>query len=141
MGMHQDLIMQNFLQSTISSAWFISIPNNNKFNKEVRYIHDNRSWERCYVLLNNIFPCLRVICLADSNHAVMDKFYYYSIMTTQCIEEKISDIDYQEILPDILSPASIWNMSDEESDEEESSSNNYTVFTDNICLSVSKLWS
>ena len=61
-------------------------------------------------------------------------------MTKQRIEKKIPDIDYQELFPDISSPANIWNMSDDESDEEESSSNNYIVISDNICLVISKLW-
>ena len=60
-------------------------------------------------------------------------------MTKQCIEKKKSDIYYQEPFPDILSPANIWNILDDESNEEESSSNDYTWFTDNICLVISKL--
>ena len=31
-------------------------------------------------------------------------------------------------------------MYDDESDEEESSSNDYTVFTDTLCLVISKFW-
>ena len=46
MGTHRDLRMRKVLQATVSSAEFISIPNNTKFTKEVRYIHDNKSWER-----------------------------------------------------------------------------------------------
>ena len=49
----------------------------------------------------------------------MEMFYYYSRMTKQCIEKKISDIDYQKLFLDILSPTNIWNESDDESDEEE----------------------
>ena len=33
---------------------------------------------------------------------------------------KISDLDYQRVLLEILSPANIWNMSDDECDDEES---------------------
>ena len=43
-------------------------------------------------------------------------FYYYLRMTEQCIE-KISDIDYQKLLPDISSPSNLCNISDEEIDE------------------------
>ena len=89
MVMYRDLRMRNVLQATILSAKFISIPNNNKFNKAVNYIYDNKSWERCYVLIKIIFPCLRVLRLADSNLSGMDKVYYYSRMTKQCIEKKI----------------------------------------------------
>ena len=88
MGMHRDLSMRKVLQSTISSAKFIVIPSNNKFDKVVKYIHDNKSWERCYVLLKILSPCPIVICLADSNHAGTGKFYYYSRMTKQCIKKK-----------------------------------------------------
>ena len=86
--MHRDLQMQKVLQATISSAEFISIPTNTKFTKAVKYIHDNKSWERCYVLLKIIFPCLIVLRLADSNPEGMEKVYYYSRMTKQCIEKK-----------------------------------------------------
>ena len=75
-------------QATISSAEFISIPTNTKFTKAVKYIHDNKSWEICYVLFNIIFPCLKALHLVDSNLAGMDKFYYYLRMTKQCIEKK-----------------------------------------------------
>ena len=107
MGMHRDLRMRKILQSTISSAEFLSIPTNTKFAKAVKYIHDNKSRERCYVLLKIIFPCLRVLRLADSNLAGMDKVYYYSIMTKQCIEKTKSDLDYQRVFPHIFPPANI----------------------------------
>ena len=67
MGMQRDLRMRKFLQAIILSAEFISISTYNKFTKSVRYIHKNKSWERCYVLLKIIFPCLGVLCLADIN--------------------------------------------------------------------------
>ena len=118
MGMHRELHVQNFLQSNIPYAEFIGIPSNNSFNKAVKYIHDNKSWERCYVLLKNIFACLRAILLENSNHAVIERVYYYSRMTKQCIEKTISDIDYQELLPYLSSPGNRWNISDDRSDEE-----------------------
>ena len=86
MGLHRELRMRKFLQATISSSEFIFIPNNNFFDKAVRYIDDNKSSERYYVLLKIIFPCLRVLCLEDINRAGMENVYYYSIMTNQCIE-------------------------------------------------------
>ena len=111
--------MRKVLQDTTSSAYFISLPTNNKFDKSVRYIPDNNSWERCYVLLKILFPRLRVLRLADSNCAGMEKVYYYLRMTKQCIEKKTSDIDHQKPFPDMLSPANTWNESDGESDKEE----------------------
>ena len=50
-GMHRDLQIRKFLQATVSSAEFISTPTNTKFTKEFNYIHDNKSWERCCVIL------------------------------------------------------------------------------------------
>ena len=89
MGMHRDLRMRKVLQSTISSAEFISIPTNTKLAKAVCYIHDNNSWERCYVLIKIIPPCHKVLCLADSDIAGTDKVYYHLRMTKQCIEKNI----------------------------------------------------
>ena len=140
MGMHRDLRMRKVLQSTILSAEFISIPTNNKFTKAVRYIRDNNSWERCYLLLKIIFSCLRVLRLVDSNLAGMDKVYYYSIINNKCIEKTIHDIYYQRLFPEILSPANIWKKSDDERYEEESISNYCTSYSENICFSISKLW-
>ena len=77
MGIHIYLWMRRFLQATISSDESISIPTNTKFAKAVRYINDNKSWERCYILLKILFPCIRVLRLADSNLVGMDKYYYY----------------------------------------------------------------
>ena len=89
MGMHRDLRMRKFLQATISSAKFLSIPTITKFTKSVKYIHDDSSWERCYVLLKILHPCLRVLRLADSNLVGMDKVYKYLRMTKQCFDKKI----------------------------------------------------
>ena len=86
--MHRDLRMGEVLQATISSAEFLSIPTTTKFTKAVKYINDDKSWESCYLLLNILFPCLRVIRLSDSNLAGMENLYYYSRMTEQCIEKK-----------------------------------------------------
>ena len=88
MGIHRDLRMRKVLQATLLSAEFLSIPTTTKFTKAVKYINDDKSWERCYVLIKIIFPCLRVLRLVDSNLAGMDKVYYYSIMTKQYIEKK-----------------------------------------------------
>ena len=86
MGMHRDLRMWKFLQATISSAEFLSIPTTPKFTKAVNYIHDDKSWERCYVLLNILLPCFRFLRLADSNLLGMEKVYHYFRITKQCIK-------------------------------------------------------
>ena len=61
-------------------------------------------------------------------------------MTKQCIERKMSDIDYQKLFPYIPATANICNQSDDESDEEESISNYYTLYSDNICFVISNFW-
>ena len=61
-------------------------------------------------------------------------------MTKQCIDKTIYDIYYQIILPDISSPANIWKESDDKSDEEESISNDYNLYSDNICFVISNFW-
>ena len=101
MGMHRDLRMRKVLQATILSAEFLSIPTTTKFTKAVKYIHDDNSWKRCYVLLKILHPCLIVLRLADINLAGMDKVYYYSRMTKQCIEKTKLDLDYQKTFPEI----------------------------------------
>ena len=85
-----------------------------KITKAVRYINDNKSWESCYVILNIIFTCLSVHSLEYSNHAGMDKVYYFLRMTKQCIEKTIFDIYYKKLFPDINLTVIIWNMSDDE---------------------------
>ena len=87
-----------------------------------------------------MFLCIRYLCLAYRNHSGMERNYYYSIMTKQCIGKTISNIDYQKLLPYIPSPANIWNHSDDESDKEESILNDYTESSENICFVVSNLW-
>ena len=54
-GVQRNLRICKLLQPTIFSAEFISIPTNTKFTKVVMYIHDNKSWERCYVILKILF--------------------------------------------------------------------------------------
>ena len=62
-GMHRDLRMWKVLQYSILSAEFSSMTTNSELSKDVRYIHNNKSWDRFYLLLKPIFPCLRVTWL------------------------------------------------------------------------------
>ena len=87
-----------------------------------------------------MFPCLRVLLLADINLEGTEKVYYYLRMTKNYTEKKISDIDYHKLFQVISSPASIWNESDDERDEEESISNDCTAYSENICFVISKSW-
>ena len=82
---------------------------------------------------------MRVIHLVDSNHSVLDKFYYSLRTTKQCIEKKISDIYYKGLFPDIKSTVNIWNMSDDKSGEKESLSKYHTNYSENICVLYKKI--
>ena len=79
-GMHKFLRMRKALLSTVSSSEFNTVALNSKLSKVVSYIQDNKDWERIYVLLKIDFPCIRVLCLADSNKSGKDKVFYYSRM-------------------------------------------------------------
>ena len=72
-GIHIDLRMIKIILATVSSAEFNTMTLNSKLSKVVSYIQDNKAWERIYVLLKIIFPCLLTLCLADSNRSGMDK--------------------------------------------------------------------
>ena len=97
MGMHRDLKMRKVLQSTISSSEFLSIPTITKFTKAVNYIHDDKIWERCCALIKILCPCIRFLHQADSNLVGIDKLYYYSRMTKQCIEKTKLDLNYHRV--------------------------------------------
>ena len=98
-GMHRDLRMRKALLATVSSAEFVTMTLNSKLSKVVSYIQDKQSWERIYVLLKILFPCLRTFRLADSNKAGMDKVFYYSRMTKISIVKSSNDLDNKALFP------------------------------------------
>ena len=85
--------MRKALLATVSSDEFNTMALNSKLSKLVSYIQDNKAWERIYILLKIIFPCLRVIRLVDSNKAGMDRVFYYARMTKISIIKSSSGID------------------------------------------------
>ena len=91
--------MRKALLVIVSSAEFNTMALNSKLSKVVSYIQDKKAWERIYVLLKIIFPCLRTICLVDSNKAGMDKVFYYSRMKKISIIKSSTDIDNKELFP------------------------------------------
>ena len=95
--MHRDLRMRKALFSTVSSAEFNTMAMNSILSKVVSYIQDNKAWERIYVLLKILPPCLFNPCLADSNKSRMDKVLYYSRMTKISIIKSSSDLDNKEL--------------------------------------------
>ena len=60
-GMYRDLRMRKALLATVSSAEFVTMALNSKLSKVVSYIQDKKYWERIYVLLKLLFPCLRTL--------------------------------------------------------------------------------
>ena len=91
--------LRQALFATVSSAEFNTMEMNSKLYKVVSYIQDNKSWERIYVLLKILFPCLQVLHLADNNKAGMDKLFYYARMTKISIIKLSYDLDNKELFP------------------------------------------
>ena len=79
-AMHRYLRMRKALLATVSSAGFGTMALNSKLSKVVSYIQDKKSWERIYVILKLIFPCLRTLRLADINKAGTEKVLHYGII-------------------------------------------------------------
>ena len=98
-GMHIDLRTRKALLATVSSAEFRTMTLNSKLSKVVSYIQDKKAWDRIYVLLKIIFPCLRTLRLADSKKSGMDKVFYYSRMTKISIIKSSTDLDNKELFP------------------------------------------
>ena len=112
-GMQRDLRMRKALLATVSSAEFGTMALNSKLSKVVSYIHDKKYWERIYVLLKLLFPCLRTLRIADRNKAGMDKVLYYSIMTKISIIKSSNYLDNKELFPiSNSSYQTIWKSSD-----------------------------
>ena len=98
-GMHRYLRIRKALIDTVSSAEFNTMTLNSKLSRVVSYIQDKKAWERIYVLLKILFPCLRNLFLADSNKAGTDKVFYYSRMTKISIIKSSTDFDNKELFP------------------------------------------
>ena len=92
-GMHRDLRMRKALLDTVSSTELSTMTLKSKISKVVSYIQDKKAWERIYVLLKILFPCLRTLRLADTNKSGMDKVFYYSRMTNISIIKSSTDLD------------------------------------------------
>ena len=92
-GMHRDLRIRKALLATVSSIEFNTMSLNSKISKVVSYTQGKKSWDRIYVILKLLFPCLQVFCLADSNKAGMDKVFHYARMTKISIIKSSPDLD------------------------------------------------
>ena len=110
--------MRKSLLVTVSSDEFSTMTLNSKLSKVVSYIQDKKAWERIYVLLKILSPCLRTLQFADSNKAGMDKVFYYSRMTKIYIIKSSNDIDNKELFP-ISSSSSqkVWKSSDSDTED------------------------
>ena len=65
------------LLATFSSVVFNTMALNSKPSKVVSYIQCNKAWERIYIILKLLFPCLLVLRLADSNKSGMENFLLF----------------------------------------------------------------
>ena len=117
-GIHRYLRMRKALLATFSSAEFSTMTLNSKLSKVLSYIQGKKAWERIYVLLKILFPCLCTFRLADSIKAGMDKVFYYSRMTKISIIKSSNDIDNKELFP--ISGSSyqkVWKSSDSDTED------------------------
>ena len=73
-GMRRYLRMIKSLLVTFYSAKFKIMSLKSKPSKVVSYIQDNKSWEKIYVILKILFPCIWVLCNADSKKSGMYRF-------------------------------------------------------------------
>ena len=112
--------MRKALLATLSSAEFSTMTLNSKLSKVVSYIQDKKPWERIYVLLKILFPCLRTLRLEDSNKSGMENVFYYSRMTKISIIKSSTDLDNKELFP-ISSSSSqkVCKSSDSDTEDEE----------------------
>ena len=112
-GTHRYLRMRKALLATVYSAEFNTMTLNSKLSKVVSYIQNQKAWERIYVLLKILFPCLCNLCIAYRNKAVMDKVFYYSRMKKIYMIKLSYDIDNEQLFR--LSDSSsqkVWISSD-----------------------------
>ena len=91
--MHRDLRMRKELLATVSPPEFNTMTLKSKLSKVVSYIQDKKAWDRIYVLLKILFPCLCTLRLANSNKVGMYKVFYYSRMTKIPIIKSSTDLD------------------------------------------------
>ena len=118
--MHRDLRMRKALLATVSSDEFSTMTLNSKISKVVSYIQDKKAWERIYVLLKILFPCLCTLRIADSNKAGMDKVFYFSRMTKISIIKSSTDLDNKELFSiSNYSSQNVWKSSDSDTEDEE----------------------
>ena len=119
---------------------------NSKISKVVSYIQDNKAWERIYVILKIMFPCLWVLHLEDSNKSGMEKLFYYAIMKNISIIKSSSDPDNEELFPvSCSSYLKVWRSSDRNNEEEENIDTDDPESSDSdmlesLSFSVFRLW-
>ena len=96
---HRDMRMRKSLLDTVSSAGFNTMSLNSKLSKVVSYIQDNKSWDRIYVTLKLISPCIWALRMAYSKKSGMEKVYHYYQMKNTSINKSSSNIENEESLP------------------------------------------
>ena len=74
--------VKDALVSTVASPeWKDYRPSSSKQRSMLEtvehFIHNNRMWEGLVILCETIFPCVRVLCLADRNEPAFDRLYYF----------------------------------------------------------------
>ena len=84
MALHRSLRLKTALEATICSLPFRDLNLDHDHMTEI--VMNEKRWERIYLILKSTFSALRVLRLADSNSAGMDKLFYLTRQTEKNLE-------------------------------------------------------
>ena len=87
-------------------------------------IQEAKFWKYLYILLQSVFPALKLLCYCDANKPSMDKIYFLSHGTSLSIEKLIEFLNDKELFGSLtpdgnLTQGDINLDSADDSDEEE----------------------
>ena len=106
-GFTETFALRKVLLTKFLSFQSIIMIINFKIYQAVSSIMDYKSWEKCYIILTIIFPCLRVLFMEESNKERTDKLYYYPTTIKTYIQKYWYNIDINYIFPVSISSPNI----------------------------------
>ena len=91
---HRMLRLKDPLVATINSIAFKDYEKKKKKLRDIgAVLNNNDFWIALFEVTRAVFPLLRVLRLADSSKAGMDKLYYFVRMTDKAIEKSVGALD------------------------------------------------
>ena len=86
------------LKATIHQQKFRSIANlNESARMAVMDIQEPKFWKCLYILLQSVFPALKLLRYCDANKPSMDKIIFLSHRTTQAINKSLDSLNDKEL--------------------------------------------